>query len=259
MTFKQLADKWLDAQVLADVSQQNYERVQRNYILPAFGSQACDRFDFGLIGPWLTGLCKADKHSVTRTAATIMLNLCDELVRKRYAASNPMKKQPLMQLLRNHGYTGPCPGSTSNSYIKPAFIVAEATTPFSTFAVEWAEGEHKNRVVREQRIRVMTDIWIPAFGTRPLPTIDRLDILRVTIPLQRAKRLDEALLALRVLWSCFTSAIHHGLMFCNPARSEIMCLNMPTLPAGLSMKEAKNPHRRLKFAVREEQRHRKHE
>lgn len=254
MTFTTFSKKWLQARPAADASRLTYGRLLAKHILPIFGEQDCQTFDLGLVSPWLRGLCAKDRHTVSRMGANIMRSLLDDLVTKRYIKTNPLRAKPLEQILRDHGFSGPSRGSLGAAYIKaPILIPNGGEIPFGEYATAWAEGDSNDRVVRDFRARIIREIWIPAFGDKTLKSVDRLDILRATIPLQHAGRLGDGLVALKVLSSCFRSANMAGRIFANPARSKVMCFNVPPAP-GKPPKHLNTSAKRLYLAVRQERR-----
>lgn len=245
MTLNQLAEKLIRNQPFTADTRRDYQGYYDRAIRPTLGESQVQELDDTRLLTWLKTVVADQPASQVMPIVGFMRKLLNFALKRRHLKTHCLQHKPLRDILTELGF-GRISRSGSRTYFAAAYHApGGGATSFADCATDWMEHSTVDKLLREERVAIMTTVWLPAFGPRPIGTIDRLDILKVTIPLQQAGRPHEAYRALSILRLFFRDMILAGRITANPARVPTMCLNIPHEVAGLKDRDRTNAKQRL--------------
>lgn len=245
MTLNQLAEKLITQQTCTADSERDYRGYYDRAIRRILGDTDVTTLDDPCVLAWLKTIIVDQPASQVKPIVSLMRKLLDLAVKRRHLSKHALQDRPLPEILGELGFTRPTRSWTRTYFKAAAQAPGGGTIPFSDSATEWMRHSTPDKLLRDERINTMTTIWIPAFTTRPIELIDRLDLLKVTIPLQQAGRVKEAYRAVSILRLFFRDAIVAGRLTANPARVPTICLNIVPASPGMKARHTTNAKLRL--------------
>jgi hypothetical protein len=245
MTLTTLAEKMIKNQPFtADTGRDYWGYYNRAIRLPLGDVNVKDLDDTRVLN-WLKEVIANQPASQVMPITTFMRKLLDMAVRRRHMSTHPLQKRPLREILSELGFERRA-RSGSRTYFHATFQAPDGGhISFFECATEWMKHSTIDKLLREERVSIMTTVWMPTLGPRVLDSLDRLDILRVTIPMQQTGHLKEAYRALSILRLFFRDMIFAGRITANPARVPTMCLNIPAEVPGMTARDKTNAKQRL--------------
>ena len=248
MTLTTLAEKMIKNQPFTADTRRDYQGYYDRAIRPILGTTPVADLDDARVLAWLKEVIATQPASQVLPIVGLMRKLLNLAVKRRHLKRHCLQHKALRATLQLLGFSR-ITRSGSRTYMEAAYHApGGGQTSFLECATEWMQHSTPDRMLREERSLIMTTIWLPAFGSRAIGTIDRLDILKVTIPMQQAGRLPEAYRALSILRLFFRDMILAGRISANPARMPTLCLNIPSTVPGVKERDRTNAKQRL-FAL----------
>lgn len=248
MTLTTLAEKMIKNQPFTADTRRDYQGYYDRAIRPILGTTPVADLDDARVLAWLKEVIATQPASQVLPIVGLMRKLLNLAVKRRHLKRHCLQHKALRATLQLLGFSR-ITRSGSRTYMEAAYHApGGGQTSFLECATEWMQHSTPDRMLREERSLIMTTIWLPAFGSRAIGTIDRLDILKVTIPMQQAGRLPEAYQALSILRLFFRDMILAGRISANPARMPTLCLNIPSTVPGVKERDRTNAKQRL-FAL----------
>lgn len=248
MTLTTLAEKMIRNQPFTADTRRDYQGYYDRAIRPILGTTPVPDLDDARVLSWLKQIIASQPASQVLPIVSLMRKLLNLAVKRRHLKRHCLQHKALRATLQSLGFSR-IARSGSRTYMEAAYHApGGGQTSFLECATEWMQHSTPDRMLREERSLIMTTIWLPPFGSRAIGTIDRLDILKVTIPIQQAGRLPDAYRALSILRLFFRDMILAGHITANPARMPTMCLNIPSEVPGVKPRDRTNAKQRL-FAL----------
>lgn len=248
MTLNQLAEKIIRNQPFTADTRRDYQGYYDRAIRSILGTVPVAELNDAHVFGCLKNIVDTQPASQVLPIASLMRKLLNLAVKRRHLKRHCLQQQDLRATLKSLGFN-PKTRSGNRTYLKAAYYApGGGETSFRDCATEWMEHSTSDKLLRDERCLVMREIWLPIFGPQAIGTIDRQDILRVTIPMQQAARLPEAYRALSILRVFFRDMILSGRIDTNPARMPTMCLNIPSIVPGVRPRDQTNAKQRL-FAL----------
>lgn len=248
MTLNQFAEKMIRNQPFTADTRRDYQGYYDRAIDPILGTIPVTKLDDAHVLGCLKNVIETQPASQVLPIAGLLRKLLNLAVKRRHLKKHCLQHKTLRDTLESMGFSRKT-RSGNRTYLKAAYHApGGGEASFLECATEWMQHSTPDRMLREERSWSMTKIWLPAFGSQAIGTINRLDILKVTIAMQEAGRLPEAYRALSILRLFLRDMILAGRMTANPARMPTMCLNIPRDVPGVKAHDRTNAKQRL-FAL----------
>ena len=245
MILTTLAEKMIRNQPFtADTGRDYWGYYNRAIRLPLGDVNVKDLDDTRVLN-WLKEVIANQPASQVLPITGFMRKLLDMAVRRRHLPTHALQTRPLPEILAGLGFERRSRSGTRTYFAAQFQAPGGGQISFLECATEWMAHSTTDKLLREERVSIMTTVWMPTFGPRALGSLDRLDILRVTIPMQQAGYLKEAYRALSILRLFFRDMIFAGRITANPARVPTTCLNIPAEVPGMKARDKTNAKQRL--------------